>query len=137
MTFMFASRIRHCPPDHIMCGFGLKIGPPTCWSAGSKKTANDRFGPTGRNISAQARMENLTKFTGSQLRALVRRGEFYGVTAGAALGYVQANLVILPQAQATDFLLFCERNPKPCPLIEVTDPGNPDPKRCAPGADVR
>jgi len=44
---------------------------------------------------------------------------------------------VLPQAQAYDFLVFCQRNPKPCPLIEVTDPGNPEPAGVAPGADLR
>jgi uncharacterized protein YcsI (UPF0317 family) len=54
-----------------------------------------------------------------------------------ALGYVQANLVVLPKEYAFDFLLFCQRNPKPCPLLEVTDPGAPEPKGVAPGADLR
>jgi uncharacterized protein YcsI (UPF0317 family) len=54
-----------------------------------------------------------------------------------ALGYVQANLVILPKDLAFDFLLFCHRNPKPCPLLDVTEPGSPEPKLIAPGADLR
>ena len=57
--------------------------------------------------------------------------------AGLAPGHVQANLVILPKGQAYDFLVLCQRNPKPCPLIEVTDPGNPEPVGVAPGADLR
>src|SRR5208282_3551079 len=60
-----------------------------------------------------------------------------GPTSNLALGYVQANLVIVPQAQAYDFLLFCQRNPKPCPLLEVTDVGCPEPRLVAPGADLR
>ena len=40
---------------------------------------------------------------------------------------VQANLVILPKDWAFDFLLFCQRNPKPCPLLDVTEPGDPEP----------
>ncbi len=70
------------------------------------------------------------------LRALCRTGEFAGQTAGFAKGYVQANLMILPREYAFDFLLFCQRNPKPCPLVEVLEPGRfmPD---CAPGADLR
>eukprot|EP00937_MAST-01D_sp_MAST-1D-sp2_P000341 g341.t1 len=47
------------------------------------------------------------------------------------------NLVVLPKEQAFDFLLFCQRNPKPCPLLDVTDAGNPEPALVAPGADVR
>ena len=44
---------------------------------------------------------------------------------------------VLPQELAADFLLYCQRNPKPCPLIEVTDPGDPEPRMSAPGADLR
>jgi uncharacterized protein YcsI (UPF0317 family) len=45
--------------------------------------------------------------------------------------------VALPRALAQDFLVFCQRNPKPCPLIDVTDPGSPEPALAAPGADLR
>ena len=50
-------------------------------------------------------------------------GRLAGITAGLAPGFVQANLAVLPKEQAYDFLLFCQRNPRPCPLIEVTDVG--------------
>jgi uncharacterized protein YcsI (UPF0317 family) len=50
---------------------------------------------------------------------------------------VQANLVIVPRELAFDFLLFCQRNPKPCPLLDVTEPGCPEPRLVAPGADLR
>ncbi len=73
----------------------------------------------------------------AELRRLCRAGEFTGITAGQAPRHAQANLVMLPQALAYDFLLFCQRNPKPCPLLEVTDPGDPEPAAIAPGADVR
>ena len=53
---------------------------------------------------------------------------------GLAKGYVQGNLVILPQALAADFLLFCQRNPKPCPLLAVGNPG--DFSLAALGADL-
>ena len=58
-------------------------------------------------------------------------------TAGLAQDYVQANLAVLPKAQAYDFLLFCQRNPRSCPLLEVTDMGSAEPKAVAPGADLR
>ena len=58
-------------------------------------------------------------------------------TPGLALGYVQANLVVVPRDLAFDFLLFCQRNPKPCPLLDVTEPGDPEPRHVAPGADLR
>ncbi|MBI2081893.1 MAG: putative hydro-lyase [candidate division NC10 bacterium] len=72
-----------------------------------------------------------------ELRERIRRGEWRRPTAGCASGYVQANLVILPRDLAYDFLLFTHRNPKPCPLLEVTDPGSREPVRVAPGADLR
>ena len=50
---------------------------------------------------------------------------------------MQANLVVLPKDWAFDFLLFCQRNPKPCPLLDVTEPGDPEPKFVARGADLR
>jgi uncharacterized protein YcsI (UPF0317 family) len=59
-----------------------------------------------------------------QVRQNIRQGLFTLPTAGAAPGFVQANLVVLPKALAADFLLFCQRNPKPCPLLSVSDPGS-------------
>ena len=73
----------------------------------------------------------------SELRRLMRRGELSGLTSGMAPGRVQANLVILPREQAFDFLLFCQRNPKPCPLLEVVEVGSSEPRTMAPGADLR
>jgi uncharacterized protein YcsI (UPF0317 family) len=72
-----------------------------------------------------------------QLRAAVRAGEHTGPTAALAPGYAQANLVALPEADAFDFLRFCVANPKPCPVLDVTDPGSPEPAQTAPGADLR
>jgi uncharacterized protein YcsI (UPF0317 family) len=71
------------------------------------------------------------------VRAAIRSGEWTGPTAGLAPAYVQANLVVLPEADAFDFLRFCVRNPKPCPVLEVCDPGSPEPGELAPGADLR
>jgi uncharacterized protein YcsI (UPF0317 family) len=75
--------------------------------------------------------------TGAELRQRIRHGEHRAPTAGLALGYVQANLVVLPKSLAFDFLLFCQRNPKPCPLLDVTDAGSAVPTACAPDADLR
>jgi uncharacterized protein YcsI (UPF0317 family) len=75
--------------------------------------------------------------TGAEVRAAARQGELTGTTAGLALGYAQANLVVLPRELAFDFLLFCRRNPKPCPVLDVTDTGSPEPRETAPGADLR
>ena len=72
-----------------------------------------------------------------EIRRQVREGLWRKPTAGLAPGYVQANLVVLPRELAYDFLLFAQRNPKPCPIIEVTDTGSPEPRLSAPGADLR
>ncbi|MEM9524497.1 MAG: putative hydro-lyase [Pseudomonadota bacterium] len=57
------------------------------------------------------------------LRDTIRTGRYQGHTAGLAAGFLQVNLVILPERYARDFLRFCQRNPKPCPLVGVTDAG--------------
>ena len=75
--------------------------------------------------------------TGAAVRAACRAGTLTGPTPGLAAGFVQANLVLLPRDWAFDFLLFCQRNPKPCPLLDVTEPGDPEPRGVAPGADLR
>src|SRR5438552_11726679 len=82
-------------------------------------------------------MMDLRHATGADVRSAARRGEWTGPTPGLALGYVQANLAMVPRDLAFDFLLFCQRNPKPCPLLDVTEPGSPEPRLVAPGADLR
>ncbi len=72
-----------------------------------------------------------------EIRADIRAGRIAGVTAGMGTGHVQTNLAALPRDQAYEFLLFCQRNPRPCPLIEVTDVGLTEPVGVAPGADLR
>lgn len=74
---------------------------------------------------------------GASVRLACRTGEWNKPTAGLAQGFAQANLVILPKQYAFDFLLFCQRNPKPCPILEVTAPGDPSPREIAPQADLR
>ena len=58
-------------------------------------------------------------------------------TSGRAPGFVQANVVILPKAYAFDFVTFCLRNPKFCPLLAVTDPGQTDVGALAAGSNIR
>jgi uncharacterized protein YcsI (UPF0317 family) len=82
-------------------------------------------------------MTELTTAHPSRLWELIRKGEFQATTANLCQGYAQANLVVLPKASAFDFLLFCQRNPKPCPLLDVTEPGSPVPAVAAPEADLR
>ena len=72
-----------------------------------------------------------------EVRERIRDGEYAGPTSGLASGFVQANLVMLPEEYAFDFLKFCVRNPRPCPVLEVTEVGSPEPPVTAPGADLR
>ena len=69
------------------------------------------------------------------LRAACRSGTFRAATTGRCAGVLQANLMVVPKAHAFDFLLFCQRNPKPCPLIEVVCDGMLEPQ-CARGANL-
>lgn len=69
-----------------------------------------------------------------EVRLAIRRRRHTGHTAGLAPGHVQGNLCILPREYADEFREFCERNPKPCPLIGMSAPG--DPRIPALGADL-
>jgi uncharacterized protein YcsI (UPF0317 family) len=69
-----------------------------------------------------------------EVRRAIRRGDISGHTAGLAPGRVQGNLAILPKDLAADFLRFCTLNPKPCPIIGMSEPG--DPAVPALGADL-
>nr|WP_233191312.1 putative hydro-lyase [Sporosarcina sp. P20a] len=72
-----------------------------------------------------------------EVRKFIREQVITGQTSGMATGFTQANLVILKQEHALDFLLFCQRNPKSCPLLDVTEPGSYRPAKLAEGADIR
>src|ERR1700704_5160510 len=80
---------------------------------------------------------DLVHADGAEVRRRARAREWTDPTPGLALGYVQANLVVVPRDLAFDFLLFCQRNPKPCPLLDVTEPGSAEPRLVAQGADLR
>ncbi|WP_123800245.1 putative hydro-lyase [Limosilactobacillus fermentum] len=69
-------------------------------------------------------MTNLTNLSPAEFRRLVRTGDFTSPTSGYCPGYTQANLVIVPQRYAYDFLLLAQRNPRPCPVLEVSDAGS-------------
>lgn len=74
---------------------------------------------------------------GAALRAQIRDGRFTGNTSGAAADLVQGNLVVLPQGYAADFLLYCQRNPRPCPLLAVGSPGDFAVPALGAGIDLR
>jgi len=88
--------------------------------------------------TATMRQERPETFsTGRVARLAIRRNQHNGPTSGLAHGFVQANLAILPQALARDFLQFCLHNPKPCPLIGISAPGDPRIPALAEDLDIR
>ncbi len=82
-------------------------------------------------------MEDLAYVSPAEARKAIREGKWSRPTSGLCRGRVQANLVVLPKEWAYDFLVFAQRNPKPCPILDVTEPGDPEPRLVAPGADLR
>jgi uncharacterized protein YcsI (UPF0317 family) len=72
-----------------------------------------------------------------RVRAEIRTGRYTGSSRGKAHGFVQCNLAIMPKAYAFDFMLYCQRNQRACPVLEVLDAGDPVPRKLAPGADLR
>jgi uncharacterized protein YcsI (UPF0317 family) len=73
----------------------------------------------------------------AEVRLACRQGLHNSTTRGLSLGYVQCNLVVLPKRYAYDFLLYCQRNQRSCPVLEVCDEGDSEPRRMAPSADLR
>lgn len=80
--------------------------------------------------------ERMLSATPVEARRLIRSGAYDAPTSGLCPGYAQANLIILPKEQAYDFLLFAQRNPKPCPLLEVTEVGAHEATICATDCDI-
>lgn len=78
-----------------------------------------------------------TGWSAAEVRRRCRSGTWRGPTSGLAVGHCQANVLIIPAAAADEFERFCRANPGPCPLIERLAPGDPVPRRSAPGADLR
>ena len=79
---------------------------------------------------------NYSQMSPAEVRQLIREGKITGQTSGMCDGYAQGNLLVLPMAQAYDFLLFTQRNPKSCPVLEVGDVGSRLVKRMADHADI-
>src|SRR5258706_15926569 len=99
------------------------------------RQAGDGRNTGGRN--SPLTVEDLAFAGAAEVRQAIRDGRWTSFTHGLAYGYVQANLAIVPERYAFDFMRFCHRNPKPCPLIDVTDPGDPEPRQAAVGGDLR
>ncbi len=68
---------------------------------------------------------DLVACSAGEVRDAIRSGSYDQHTAGLAAGKLQCNLAILPEKYALDFLRFCQRNPKPCPIVGVSDSGDP------------
>ena len=81
-------------------------------------------------------MQNYYHATPSDMRERFRSGELSRPTTGMCAGYAQGNLVVLPKDLAFDFLLFAQRNPKPCPILEVSEPGSREFSLTAPSSDI-
>src|SRR3954468_5289525 len=127
------ARSRTSPPTLTASAARASPGPiAAARSAPLAPSASSFWLPSGR-ITCMERL----MLDAAGLRAAVRAGEHTGPTAGLAPGFTQANLVALPEADAFDFLRFCAANPKPRPVLDVSDPGSPEPARTAAGADLR
>lgn len=81
--------------------------------------------------------DTLAHASPAEVRRAIREGRWRTNTKRLALGRHQANVTIVPAALAFDFMRFCFRNPRALPLLDVTDPGDPVPRRAAPDADLR
>ena len=90
-----------------------------------------------RQATAAISREGRQLDTGRDVRLACRSGAFDGQTSGLAYGYVQGNLAILPRDWAQDFLRFCQANPKPCPLLGMSEPGDPCIPVLAADLDIR
>jgi uncharacterized protein YcsI (UPF0317 family) len=73
----------------------------------------------------------------NEVRSQIRSGCFQKNTSGLMPNLVQGNLVIMPQQWADEFIQFCRLNPKPCPLIGISEPGNPSIPELGYGLDIR
>jgi uncharacterized protein YcsI (UPF0317 family) len=71
------------------------------------------------------------------VRARIRAGAFDGHTAGLAPGHVQANIAILPAAEAMDFAAYCRANAQACPLLAISQPGDPRLPTLGAAIDIR
>jgi uncharacterized protein YcsI (UPF0317 family) len=91
----------------------------------------------GRPRFDSMKHSDLVRLAPAQLRRLIAEERYVGSTAGLAQGYVQCNVVILPRGDAAEFEEFCRLNSQPCPLIDVTAPGDPTPRQAAAEADLR
>lgn len=102
---------------------------------GWRRTLHDRAMPN--SLLPGAAFDARAAADGSEVRRRFRGGASAAHTSGLADDLVQANLVVLPREAATDFLIYCQRNPRPCPVLAVGDPGSPRLPALAEDLDLR
>lgn len=85
----------------------------------------------------QANYQDRRALSATQVRMEIREGRYDRHTAGLAAGKLQCNLAIIPEVYALDFLRFCQRNPKPCPVVGVSDTGDPFMRTLGYDIDIR
>ncbi|MFP5515071.1 MAG: putative hydro-lyase [Alphaproteobacteria bacterium] len=88
-------------------------------------------------VEPESTLGSLTKLSPAEVRQRIRRGDYTGQTASLAPGMVQGNLAIMPADWADEFLRFCQRNPKPCPVLAVSEPGSPALPELGADIDIR
>ena len=88
-------------------------------------------------MTAPLPREALAHATPGAVRAAIRARRWTGNSKRLALGFHQANVTIVRERHAFDFMRFCQRNPRALPLLDVTDPGDATPRMAAPTADLR
>lgn len=81
--------------------------------------------------------EDLKAASARDIRMAIRSGSYRGHTSGLAAGKLQCNLAILPERFALDFLRFCQRNSKPCPIVGVSETGDPFLRTLGHDIDIR
>lgn len=107
------------------------------------RTTNGLSTPSSSGMStviadlSPARAADGAGLESQRMRAAIREGGYSGTSRGRAPGFVQCNLVIVPERLAVDFLRYCLRNQRACPVLDITAVGDPEPARLAPGADLR
>jgi uncharacterized protein YcsI (UPF0317 family) len=122
--------IRARPPDWRVPPIAAYLREPSATAGGREMAMPVHAHPPPQATTARPDQA----FSAQALRRRIREGGFGGSTAGLAPGHVQANVVILPADFAADFLRYCQANPKPCPLLAVSEPG--DPRLIALGEDI-
>jgi uncharacterized protein YcsI (UPF0317 family) len=118
-------------------GFSFVSRPPISHTQPESQKHNEETSMVTETSARNGLGTVLVAKTGVEARHAIRSGGWTGHTSGAAPKFVQGNVVILPAALADDFLRFCQRNPKPCPVLAFSEPGDPRLPRLGDDLDIR